>query len=150
MLAPCIGVGSGKVFALDQHEDLIKTAADALIVVADLKGRKYGLIEDSGRSNVGNCAFERSVDIKAGASVVDGDDKEQTVADILAAELPVVSDPMGVVFDRFSVERRYDNDTDLGAVSSLKVVEFRLQRSLLLCGKNTCAVSNVRHLRYRQ
>ncbi|CCX86575.1 unknown [Parasutterella excrementihominis CAG:233] len=82
--------------------------------------------------------------------VIDGNDQEKTVSDIFTAQLPIVSDAMRVVLNRFAVCGRNNDDGNLRTVLLLKAGKLGFKRTFLFGRQKVCRIGDISHFRYRK
>ena len=88
-------------FAGDPRHELVCGTVQPTRKIALLEARGDRLIDDALGGQIGNGALECLGDLNADLAIVLGHDQQQTVPDLLAADLPGVGDPVGVTGDVF-------------------------------------------------
>ena len=121
-----------------------------MVVVVLTEVRRHHVRDDAGRGHIGNGTFKRSHHINADSVIVDCNDQKKAVSDIFTAQLPIVADTMCIVFDRFAVCGRNDDDGNLRTVLFFKAGKFGFQRAFLFGGQKMSRVRDVGHFRYRK
>ena len=108
-----------QAFAGDPLAEPVDRAVQAAGVVAGAKRRHDLLADDPAGGDVGNRALQGLGDLDLHRAVVLRDDQEQAVADVLAADLPLLADALRERGDVLRRGRRHDQDHDLRAVRGL-------------------------------
>ena len=135
--------GRGQGLTRDERHQLIHRRVESTGEVPLLETRGDGLVNDALGCQVGNGALQRFGDFNADPPVVFGHYQQESVADLLAANLPAVGDPVAVTGDVLGLRRWHQQQHHLCAPALLKGGEFGLQLLHLLRVQRTGGVHDM-------
>ncbi|QNG71000.1 hypothetical protein NIPOLPBK_04260 [Stenotrophomonas maltophilia] len=118
-------------FPVDQLDQHRRGVGDATGVVAAAEARHQVFLDDPVGDGIGNRSLQTITGFNAHAPVVLGHHQQHPVVHALAADLPLVEDPRGVLRDVFRLGRGYHQHLQLAALALLKVQRLLYQRLLL-------------------
>jgi len=134
---------------LDLGHERVGGGAQAAGVIALPEVRRNVLIDHTPRKGVGDRPFQSVSDFDPNLSLFDEDEEDQTVVELLVADLPPLRAADREVFQRFPFQRWEGVDDELRARSLLEGRQLLIQRVRGAFAENSRLVGDERGRRRR-